>query len=92
MLNSKLSIDITWRISAPRFTVIKFVSQTRGALKVEAHFNFSLVHDQNVLFQQSICLRMWVERKPFKGVLRVFGKRLWWARRKDDKKSFDPPY
>ena len=22
----------------------------------------------------------------------VFGERLWWARRKDNKKSFDPPY
>jgi len=29
---------------------------------VEEHFNFSLVQDQNFLFQQSIYHRMWVER------------------------------
>ena len=29
---------------------------------VEVQYNFSLVHDQNFLFQQSICHRMWVER------------------------------
>ena len=58
---------------------------------VEVYFNFSLIHDQNVLFQQSIC-HCWAERQPFTAVLIVFGKRLGWAGRKDYKKSFDPPY
>ena len=29
---------------------------------VEEHYNFSLAHDQNFLFQQSICHRIWVEK------------------------------
>ena len=41
---------------------------------VEVRYNFSLVHDQNVLFQQSICHRMRVEGQSFKAVLIVFDK------------------